>query len=154
MRKSSSGATARSSFSLSPDDIRVNTDDPKSHLGQGGFGAVYKGFYKLGPAAIKQLLVPNLSARELREFVQEAEIMAALHHPNIIQLYGFTEVAPYRIVMEFMPKGSLYKVLNGEDALSWTQRITWGVEIGAGLHYLHTLTPTIIHRDLDRKSVV
>src|SRR3990167_4480636 len=138
-------AARSSSFSLAPEDIDVDTEEPSNHLGQGGFGAVYKGHYQLAPAAIKQLLLTDLSARELKEFVQEAQIMASLHHPNIVQLYGFTETKPYRIVMQYMPKGSLYKVLRSEEDLSWSGRATWGIEIAAGLNYLHTREPAIIH---------
>ena len=143
-----------SSFVLHPRGIDIQPVDLAKPLGKGGFGIVYKGSYQLAPAAIKELLVPNLSARELIEFTQEAEIMAGLHHPNIIQLYGFTGTAPYRMVMELMPNGSLYDVLRSGDPVDWPQRVSWAIDIGAGLHYLHTRQPQIIHRDLKSLNVL
>ena len=138
-----------SSHIISPDTIELGKE-----LGRGAFGVVYKGTYEYAPAAIKQLLLPSLTPKDLQLFRQEGEIMAKLKHPYVIQLFGFTDAAPYSIVMEFMPNGSLFDVLHSERELSWTERLQWGMEVGSGLNYLHNQTPKILHRDLKSLNVL
>ena len=123
-------------------------------IAEGGFGEVFRGTFQLAPVAIKRLLLKQLSERALREFQQEAQLMATLRHPHIITFFGFTKATPFYIVMEWMAKGSLFSLLHSEQDLSWPQRIQWGVEISLGLHFLHAFTPQILHRDLKSLNVL
>ena len=120
-------------------------------IGEGGFGIVYKGTYRFGPAAIKQLQIDNLSPEAEEEFNKEANIMAQLHHPHIVHFYGYCSV-PKCLVMEYMPKGSLFKVLHSKEPLDWTIRIKIAAEIASGLAFLHS--SNILHRDIKSLNVL
>src|SRR5258708_16817127 len=80
-------------------------------LGRGGHGIVYRARHlKLKRvAALKMLLTGEYaSPSELARFTREAEAIAALQHPNIVQIYDVGEVEgrPY-FAMEYVGGGSL-----------------------------------------------
>jgi serine/threonine protein kinase/WD40 repeat protein len=87
-------------------------------LGEGGMGVVYKarqvGLNRL--VALKMILGGSRArAIDLSRFRDEAQAIAALRHPNIVQIY---EVGEYRgqpfFSLEFCAGGTLAKALNGE----------------------------------------
>jgi WD40 repeat protein len=80
-------------------------------LGRGGMGVVYKARHRAldRAVAIKMLLAGGFAApQELTRFRREAEALAGLRHPNIVQVYdaGDVEGRPY-FTMEFIEGGSL-----------------------------------------------
>jgi tetratricopeptide (TPR) repeat protein len=80
-------------------------------LGQGGMGVVYQArdLNLQRPVALKMILAGAHAPRSLvARFLFEAEALAALHHPNIVQVYEFGEHqhCPY-LAMEFVAGGSL-----------------------------------------------
>ena len=89
--------------------------DVKEVLGRGGVGVVYKALHlRLNrPVAVKMLLSgQHASPDELERFLREAEAVAGLHHPNVVNLYDVGEVEgrPY-FTMEFIEGGSLARKL-------------------------------------------
>ncbi len=132
------------SFSINPDELIVD-----KKLGAGGFGEVYQGTWRKHTiVAIKQLRLMQFSKEVLEDFQHEMEIMAQLRSPYIVQFYGATVVAPYRIVMEYMANGSLYHVLHSNTPLPWSTREPIALDVSKGLSYLHH--QNILHRDLKK----
>ena len=87
-------------------------------LGHGGMGVVYKARQvKLNrPVALKMMIYGALHASsEQAHFQREAEAIAALHHPHIVQIYdvGEADGRPY-YTMEFLQGGSLAQKLGGK----------------------------------------
>ena len=87
-------------------------------LGEGGMGVVYKarqvGLNRL--VALKVILRgARARAVDLSRFRDEARAIAALRHPNIVQIYDVGEYRgqPY-FSLEFCAGGTLAKALNGE----------------------------------------
>ncbi|HVK18805.1 MAG TPA: WD40 repeat domain-containing serine/threonine protein kinase, partial [Fimbriiglobus sp.] len=80
-------------------------------LGRGGMSVVYKA-QQLQPArivALKMILRGEHATPEQRlRFLHEAEAVAALHHPNIVDVYavGHHDGVPY-FTLEYVPGGSL-----------------------------------------------
>src|SRR5947209_8876342 len=69
-------------------------------LGRGGMGVVYRAWHlRLDRAvALKMLLAgPFARPEELERFLREAQVVASLHHPNIVQVHDVGDVAgrPY-----------------------------------------------------------
>jgi serine/threonine protein kinase len=87
-------------------------------LGQGAFGVVYKGQWRNKPVAVKQLLLPSPSEQEKTEFKQEAAVMFQISadSEHVVRLYKITIQPHFSLVMELMPKGNLYELLqNNRD---------------------------------------
>ena len=87
-------------------------------LGQGGMGIVYQALHlKLNRlVALKMLLAGAYAGKQdLARFTREAEAVAALRHPNIVQVYevGEVEGLPF-FTMEFVEGGSLAVKLAGQ----------------------------------------
>jgi len=122
-------------------------------LGEGGFGTVYQGVWHDSTVAIKQLKQQSLTEDSVAELHSEATIMSQLRNPHVLQFYGFCFDAPhFALVMEYMPEGSMYGLLHSDQALGWDARTTMGIDVGAGLSYLHQ--QNILHRDLKSMNVL
>ena len=98
--------------------------------------------------AIK-VLHPALAADAafLKRFRAEARAVAALNHPNILQVYDWGEEdgEPY-LVLEFLAGGSLRQIFDTGARLSQAQAVQIGIEAAAGLDYAHRRG--LIHRDI------
>jgi serine/threonine-protein kinase len=86
-------------------------------LGRGGMGVVYRARHlRLGRlVALKMALAGSYTGSNERErFRREAEAVAALRHPNVVQVYdvGDADGRPY-FTMELMEGGSLARKLAG-----------------------------------------
>ncbi|XP_068609514.1 serine/threonine-protein kinase WNK2 [Brachionichthys hirsutus] len=124
-------------------------------LGRGSFKTVYKGLdtETWVEVAWCELQDRKLSKVERQRFKEEAEMLKGLQHPNIVRFYDFWEL-PLKgkkcivLVTELMTSGTLktylkrFKVMKPKVLRSWCRQIL------KGLHFLHTRTPPIIHRDL------
>jgi serine/threonine protein kinase len=139
------------SYRISHRDLQYNESEK---LGQGGFGMVYHGMWRnYTEVAIKQLHVQQMSKEMLDGFKKEASMMASLHHPNIVHLFGVCmKPGYYSMVMEYFPRGSLDKVLRSEESLTWGKRWEIAYDVGCGLSYLHD--NNILHRDLKSSNIL
>src|SRR4051794_26526829 len=96
---------------------RIPGYEVESVLGRGGMGVVYKVTQlKLHrPVALKMILAGAYArASEVARFMREAEAVASLHHPHIVQVYdvGDLDGRPY-FTMEYVEGGSLGHKLAG-----------------------------------------
>jgi serine/threonine-protein kinase len=124
-------------------------------LGQGGMGVVYKARHlRLNRAvALKMLLAgPYAGPDERCRFVREAEAVASLRHPNIVQVYDSGELdgRPY-FVMEFVEGGSLARRLAGQ-ALPPRDAARLVGALAEAMHVAHSRN--IVHRDLKPGNVL
>ncbi|KAF5184957.1 Cysteine-rich receptor-like protein kinase, partial [Thalictrum thalictroides] len=132
------------------------SDDNK--LGEGGFGAVYKG--KLSDEreiAVKRL--SRNSGQGLEEFKNEVLLLAKLQHRNLVKLLGFcVEGGEKLLVYEFVPNASLDQFIFDpikRTYLDWERRYKIIGGIARGLLYLHEDSrDRIIHRDLKASNIL
>ncbi|KAM6226044.1 LOW QUALITY PROTEIN: serine/threonine-protein kinase WNK3, partial [Porphyrio hochstetteri] len=119
------------------------------------FKSVFKGFDTdtWVEVAWCELQDRKLTKLEQQRFKEEAEMLKGLQHPNIVRFYDSWESTVKGkkcivLVTELMTSGTLktylkrFKVMKPKVLRSWCRQIL------KGLHFLHTRTPPIIHRDL------
>ncbi len=140
-----------------PSDVFPSIPDFEilSELGRGGMGVVYKArqvrLNRL--CALKMLLLGEHTSAELRaRFAAEAETIAKLRHPNIVQIYslGDHNSRPY-FEMEYIEGGSLARRLDGTPwALEPAARMV--AVLARAIGDAHRLG--IVHRDLKPANVL
>ena len=124
-------------------------------LGRGGMGVVYKARQlRLNRiVALKMILAGDHASPEsgLR-FMAEAESIARLHHPHIVQIFAFGDCGgrPY-FEMEYVAGGSLSDRLGGS---SWPLRDAARLveTLARAIHEAHRLG--IVHRDLKPANIL
>jgi WD40 repeat protein/tetratricopeptide (TPR) repeat protein len=124
-------------------------------LGRGGMGVVYKARHlRLGRVvALKMLLSGgHAGAHELARFRLEAEAVARLQHPNIVQLYeaGDAEGRPF-FALELVEGGSLARRLDGTP-LPPGRAAALLEALARAMHYAHE--KGVVHRDLKPANVL
>jgi len=125
-------------------------------LGQGGFGAVYKGWdVNLNrPVAIKENL--DMTPEAQRQFQHEAQMLSDISHANLPRVtdhFVIPNLGQY-LVMDFVEGEDLQAMLNRTGhALPEAQALAWIDQICDALTYLHTQEPPIIHRDIKPANI-
>ncbi|KAK3211110.1 hypothetical protein Dsin_015816 [Dipteronia sinensis] len=127
-------------------------------LGEGGFGAVYKGYstdFDM-PIAVKR--ISRGSKQGKKEYITEVKIISQLRHRNLVQLLGWChDRGEFLIVFELMPNGSLDSHLFGQKSrpLSWAVRYKISLGLAAALLYLHEeWEQCVVHRDIKSSNVM
>ncbi len=124
----------------------------------GSFGCVYQAQHTFLPrvAAIKLLHVARLRSQEAcNAFLQEAQLLERLKHPNILQIYefGLDDGLPY-LVTEYASRGSLRDLLNSRTSqlLPLRDVISIIAQVGEALYYAHQ--QGVIHHDLKPENIL
>ena len=126
-----------------------------SELGRGGMGVVYKAKHEKLKRIVALKMVsmhPQGDAQELVRFQAEAEVVARLHHPNIVQIFevGEQDGSPY-LALEFVTGGTLRNRLDGKP-----QPIRAAVQLvqqlARAVHAAHLRG--IVHRDLKPANIL
>lgn len=133
-------------------------------LGQGGMGAVYRASdRRLSTVtwAIKEMsqsaLRGPLERDQARDaFRGEAEMLAALNHPNLPRVTDhFEQDGKAYLVMEYVPGETLLSFLMREGLPQPQARVfEWTRQLCDTLEYLHRQIPPIIFRDLKPANIM
>jgi serine/threonine-protein kinase len=134
---------------------RVPGYDVEGVLGRGGMGAVYKARHlRLNRVVALKMLLAGAYAtpHERARFQREAEAVAGLRHPNIVQLYDVAdhEGRPY-FTMEFVEGGSLAQKLAGTPQPG-RQAATLAATLAQAVQAAHR--DGVVHRDLKPANVL
>src|ERR1700694_544404 len=138
-----------------PRGIKLGSYEIVSSLGAGGMGEVYRARDEsLGREVAIKVLPKELASDpdRLRRFEQEARAAAALNHPNILAVYGFStteEHAPY-LVTELLQGQTLRERLQqGETPVR--KAVEFALQTTRGLAAAHARG--IVHRDLKPENL-
>ncbi|XP_023763485.2 uncharacterized protein LOC111911948 [Lactuca sativa] len=128
----------------------------KEQIGQGSFGTVYRALWYGSDVAIKLFEYQEYPDDVMVSFKQEVSIMKKLRHPNILLFMGSVTSTPHLcIVTEFLPRGSLFRILQRNTTqLDWKRRLHMAMDIARGMNYLHRCNPPIVHRDLKSSNLL
>ena len=126
-----------------------------SSLGAGGMGEVYRARDEILGREVAIKVIPKELASDpdrLRRFEQEARAAAALNHPNILAVYGFStteENAPY-LVTELLQGQTLRERLK-QGEIPVRKAIDFALQTARGLAAAHHRG--IVHRDLKPENL-
>ena len=129
-------------------------------LGRGGMAQVYKAYHPLLDryVAVKILRSDLVEEEEfLARFRRDARAVAALRHPNIVQIYDFdVQNDLYYMVMELLEGDTLKAYLNTlrvhSEKLPLGETVRIFTDVLSGLAYAHG--EGIIHRDLKPANIM
>ncbi|NXF13716.1 JAK3 kinase, partial [Smithornis capensis] len=131
-----------------------------SLLGKGNFGSVELCRYDpLGDSTGELVAVKKLqqdSAKELRDFEREIQILHSLQHDFIVRYRGVCHSRGWRglrLVMEFLPNGCLRDYLQkNQPRLDHRALLLYAWQICKGMEYLGA--QRCVHRDLASRNIL
>ena len=132
-------------------------------IGQGSFGSVYMALHTLTAElmAVKQVELPstqNTAAdakknNMIEALKREIALLRELKHTNIVQYLGSSSDGNnLNIFLEYVPGGSIAKMLVDYGAMAETMVSRLTKQILVGLAYLHS--KDIIHRDIKGANIL
>jgi serine/threonine-protein kinase len=133
-------------------------------LGQNGTGLVYE--------AYDHVLKTNVAFKEIavdlkktngaaqyealsRALAAEAKILTEIKHESLLQIHDyFSETDGHYLVTELVEGNNLGELLEkNKNPFPLSQVTDWAEQLLDALHFLHTQTPAIIHRDVKPRNV-
>lgn len=143
-------------------------------IGQGGFGITYRAVqnnlnrtvcikeYFLAGRCLRDTQTNNIGVTESnggsyekyrQGFVREAETVASLSHPNIVEVINiFSENNTSYMVMPFIEGRSLESVVKQQGPLSFAETMNYLAQIAEAVEYIHSRH--ILHRDIKPSNIM
>ncbi|KAF0688686.1 Aste57867_19715 [Aphanomyces stellatus] len=147
----------RDQFFIIPDDLTIIRTAPSNYLKTEvgileGKSVLIK-FADMGQST-------DVIAKSRKALVSEIMSMVRIHHPNIVEFKGFT-ISPEKgltCITENMEGKTLRVLLDNKkrfDKLTWeVEKIKYAIDICSALVYMHSLKPTLIHRNIKASKVL
>ncbi|MFI5346937.1 MAG: serine/threonine-protein kinase [Elusimicrobiota bacterium] len=130
----------------------------REQVGEGGMGAVYKGWDRAlkRPVAVKRLRAElQKNARERERFLREAELVASLRHPHIVEIYTIVRDAEdTHLVFEYIVGATVHQRLNESAGRHFSAGRALEVLKGIAKAVDHAHVRHVIHRDLKPANVM
>jgi hypothetical protein len=134
----------------------IGSYEVREPAGKGGMGEVYKGYHAaLNRSVAIKVLPDSLAANaEFRtRFEREAQTVAALRHPNIIEVFDFGQLDNvYYMVMEYIDGQELAEMLRAKKGIPLAEAYPIVQDISAALDYAHE--QGIVHRDVKPSNIM
>jgi len=141
-------------------------------IGDGTYGEVFKAVWQGKHVAAKRIRAiffesdydGSIRAAFLEKFKAEWEMLQDLKHPNIVQYY--TVILPPSpetpIIVTELLEHDLAKYIRtvrdsdpaGKSKVPFSDVVKIMLDVSEALHYMHSLKPPIVHRDLASKNVL
>jgi eukaryotic-like serine/threonine-protein kinase len=129
--------------------------DVQAMLGRGGMGVVYEARHLRLNRLVALKMLPAgayAGADERARFQREAEAVASLHHPNIVEIYDIGDDVGFPFfTMELLEGGSLAQVLSGTPQPA-RQAAALLITIAEAAQVAHQAG--IVHRDLKPGNIL
>ena len=124
-------------------------------LGQGGVGRVYLATDpKLNREVAIKVLAAKVDERTRERFQLEARAIAALKHPNIVELYDYSGAGATDLflVLEYVPGKNLYEHLLERGPMREKVALCIGHELALALNHAYRFK--VVHRDIKPENVL
>lgn len=143
-------------------------------IGEGGFGITYKAVqqglnravcvkeYFLAGRCVRNTQAKTVQLQGISEekyekfrqaFVKEAQTVASLHHPNIVEVIDiFDENNTSYMVMTFIEGRSLQSIVDAKGPLSYPDAVNYVAQISNAVDYIHK--HSILHRDIKPENIM
>ncbi|XP_006888777.1 PREDICTED: receptor-interacting serine/threonine-protein kinase 1 [Elephantulus edwardii] len=141
---------------MSLDDIEMKSTDllVKKEIDNGSFGEVSLCLHRTCGLVILKKVYTGPKCTEYNEsLLEEGKMMHRLNHNRVVKLLGvIIEDGNYSLVMEYMEKGNLMRVLKAEISIPLSVKGRIILETIEGMCYLHR--EGIIHKDLKPENIL
>ena len=127
----------------------------QSVLGAGGMGEVYRARDARLARDVALKILPDTFAGDgdrIARFQREAQVLAALSHPNIAAVFGLEHEGPSIVLVMELVEGESLDVRLTRAPLPLDESGAIAIQIGAALSAAHD--KGIIHRDLKPANVI
>ncbi len=143
-------------------------------IGQGGFGITYRAVqnnlnrtvcikeYFLSGRCMRSTQTNNIGCPDAegalyekyrKGFVKEAETVASLSHPNVVEIINiFSENNTSYMVMPFIEGRSLESIVKHQGPLSFAEAMNYLAQIAEAVEYVHSRH--ILHRDIKPSNIM
>ena len=125
-------------------------------IGAGGMAVVYRGYDALlGRGVAIKVLRDQYAADPafLARFEREAQAVAALTHPNIINIFDVgVDNGSHYFVMEFIDGPNLKEVIRARGRLPIEETVAIVGQVLAGLGYAHARG--LVHRNIKPQNIM
>ncbi|MEL6760095.1 MAG: serine/threonine-protein kinase [Myxococcota bacterium] len=138
------------------DPERIDRYEVRGILGHGAMGHVYLAWDpKLHREVALKVVAKNLTrdAKGRQRFHREARAIAALKHPNIVEIYDYSgeDSSDLYLVMEKLDGDDLFNIMNDKGMAPEAAAAAVGHELCLALSVAHE--SGIIHRDIKPENV-
>ena len=145
-------------WELMPSDVEICKKEDGSlwRLGRGGFGEVFRGLKDgVDEVAVKVIRIQSSSAAAA-QFKEEIDLISKLRHRHVLQFYGACIKPSCLYMVTELMQTDLFTALRSDPRYQWTGIYGKEVAVGvaAGLHYLHSRRPPVVHRDIKSPNIL
>ena len=140
-------------MTLSP-GTRLGPYEVTAQIGEGGMGEVYRATDTHLKRAVAIKVLPALVAGDsdrLARFQREAEVLAALNHPNIAGIYGLEKTADLTALVMELVEGNDLSRRSARGAIAVEEALPIAKQIAEALEAAHE--QGIVHRDLKPANI-
>ncbi len=125
-----------------------------AELGRGGMGVVYRAHDPLLKREVAVKLIPPtmLSPSTEQRFQNEAQLVAQMDHPAIVQIYDFGNHEGSLFFVMPIVQGTTLSSLLRENSLSFGDVIDMGIQVAEALEYSHARN--VVHRDIKPENIM
>lgn len=130
-----------------------------SMIGRGGMSTVYLAYDEFRSKSVAVKVASNGNVMNFDSIAQslnaEVDILKRLVHPYLPKIYDVIEKPDAMIIiMDFIEGRTLQNIIDEYGALPEEQVVKIGRQLCDALHYIHSLAPPIIYRDMKPSNVM